>query len=585
MDLAALHPITGRQWKLVDDPSQAIWPDACLVVPFAERVKDDTKKVINKFEKKVVHGGWEVDSRLSVLELTDLVQNLPVSGVTAVWAIGPGGDMPVLHVLGDEPLGWLTPHLDQAAAVSIPEEPLRTQWFGPGPAEQFSTSRRFGEVVITPVNHPARLLTAPLAWLKTRMLQAPGAELSFSYPSGDPIIVDHVRLGVLIPDVEKFDAEWQPSEQETALPGGWYFGVLSIPTGGGTDAVVIPYGGSIVWVQYRHRPLAFVTPERITLQPGHYELFVQGTTTGKAPEDGLQNAGPKDWQATQRFWVAHPPSLRPYVRFSTVGDNRLFGPEVRFNPTLPGVGFPAHRDYVPVVRFCVPYVKGMFPQLRCRVDYADPNVADVVEDVPVAENKAGETTLPESAVKWKLEHGGVVPGDDEIVMTSALAPGPAALQLWHQPPAGAEFVLDNWAVHVSRFATAAEHLAWPATCLTRYYRSDGSHDHPPCATLAPPASPDLVTIQGPPKRSLVDMVIAGAAAGGNPGPGPVAARGVRRPAGRLAPARSAGVTGRSGPRCADSARCRGAVPALPAAQRSTAQGRRPGGSGRRGQPR
>jgi hypothetical protein len=311
MDLGALHPITGRQWKLVDDQSQAIWPDACLIVPFSERVKDDTKKVINPFDEKVVHGGWTVDSRLAVLELTDLVQNATVPGVAGVWAIGPGGDMPVLHVLGDDPFGWLTPHLDVAASVSTPVEPLRAQWFGPGPAEQFSTPRRFGEVVITPTGDPARLLTAPLPWLKTRMLQAPGAELAFSYPSGDPIIVDHLRFGVLVSDIEKFEEAWKPTESSTPLPRGWWYCVLNISTGGGTDAVVIPYAGSIVWVQYRHRPLAVAIPERITLQPGHYELMLKGKTTGAAPA-GFQNTADKEWSATQRFWVPSIVTMRPW---------------------------------------------------------------------------------------------------------------------------------------------------------------------------------------------------------------------------------------------------------------------------------
>ncbi len=484
MELGALHPITGRQWQLSDDQSRSIWPDACLVVPFGAQVKDGTGKVINPVEGWSVQGGWTVTSTLEELELTDLVRNAKVAGVTAVWAAGPGGDTPALHVLGDDPFGWLTPHLDVAASASTTVYPLLDQWFGSGPAQLFDSPRRFGEMVIAPrPGQHGRLLAAPLAWLRMRMLQAPGARLSFSGPSGRPIFVDELWLGVLCRG-EEFRGMMLESKQTTQLGGGWYYAMINVNVGGGADAVDIPYDGSILWVRYRHRPLPVQTPARVTLQPGHYELSLRGQTTGDAPE-GFSDAAPVPWSAKQRFWVEHPPSLRPYVRFSTVGDDRLFGPKPGFDPTLPGVGFPAHRDYLPVVRFCVPYVRGMFPNLRLELDY--PDAADVVEDVPVVPNAAGESTLPEAAIDWKTAHGGSVPPDDEVVMTRAMVPGAASLRLSHVPAAGPEFELDSWGIQVSRFANAASHLAWPGTCLTRSYRHDGPHDHPACETLAEPA--------------------------------------------------------------------------------------------------
>jgi hypothetical protein len=484
VELGGLHPITGRQWQLNDERSNALWPDACLVVPFGMQVADATTKVVNPVPGTTVQGGWTVQGTLETLELTDLVKNVKVAGVTAVWAAGPGGDTPALHVLGDNPFAWLTPHLDAAATATTTTYPLRDQWFGSGPAQLFASPIRFGELVIDPqVGSFGRLLTAPLTWLTTRMVQSPGATLSFSYPSGLPFDVDVLWLGVLTGNREEVHGPGWDVDEVITLPAGWMFALLRIDVGGGIDAVKIPYGGSILWVRYQRSPRKTTTPERITLQPGHYELLLSGKTTGKAPP-GFADAADVPWDSTQRFWVDHPPSLRPYVSASTIGDDRLFGPKPGFDPTLPGVGFPIHRDYLPVVRFCVPYLKAMFPKLRLRIDY--PDSADVVEDVAVVPNTAGTTTLPPAAVDWKTAHGGSIAPDDEVTMGSMLTPGAGALRIAHVPAAGEEFQLDSWSVQVSRFPNAATHLAWAGTCLTRYYRPDGPHNAPPCPTLTEP---------------------------------------------------------------------------------------------------
>jgi hypothetical protein len=484
MELGGLHPITGRQWQLSDERTNAIWPDACLVVPFGAQVKDATGKIVNPASGTSNQGGWTVVSTLEKLQLTDLVQNVTVAGVTAVWAAGPGGDTPALHVLGDNPFAWLTPHLDAAASASTTVYPPRDQWFGPGPAELFSASRRFGEIVIAPAGgQPARMLTAPISWLNMRMLQAPGARLSFSYPSGLPIIIDQLWLGVLLRGREELHATGWQLDQIIVLSDGWTYALLRLDVGADADAIDIPYGGSILFVRYRHRPLSATAPERITLRPGHYELTLSGRTTGNAPP-GFDDAAEVPWSATQRFWVDHPPSLRPYVHSSTIGDDRLFGTRGGFDPTLPGVGFPAHRDYLQVVRFCVPYVSGMFQTLRLRLAY--PDAPGITQDVAVVPNAAGESTLPQAATDWTTAHGGTVQPDDEVVMSAALTPGAGSLHISHLPAAGPEFELDSWGVHVSRFANAASHLAWPGTCLTRYYRGDGPRDQAACRTLAEP---------------------------------------------------------------------------------------------------
>lgn len=484
MDLGATHPITGRQWQLTDDEGNALWPDCTIVVPFAGRVSDTTGKVINSSTYKTVQGGWTVEGKIETLELTDLVKNQPVAGVGAVWVAAPdGSDLSALHVLGDDPFSWLTPHVDAPATVSTTSFPMIDQDFGLGSPSTLAGRRRFGELVVSPPPAGAARLLPPLPWLPGRLLHAPGAELAFSLPAGDPVAVDALELVVLLRSREELHhGKWTISDV-VPLGANWTLVTLNLPVGA-ADRVINPWPGLIAWIRYRHAAQTVKTPERITLVPGHYELKMSGTTTGTAPP-GHQDSAPVPWGFTQRFWVAHPASLRPYLRFTTVGDNRLFGPRPGFDPTLAGVGFPAHRDYLTAVRFCVPYLQTMFPKLRVRIEYT--GGAIVSEDIAIAANAAGESTLPPAAQDWKLAHGGTVAPDDEIEGAAAPVAGPGTLHLQFASPTGEVIELDSWAVHGSVFANAAEQLAWPATCLTRSYDAAGPHDRAPCETLATPS--------------------------------------------------------------------------------------------------
>jgi hypothetical protein len=500
LEVGALHPITGRQWQLEGEQEAVIWPDACLVVPFATQVNDATDTIVNSINGKgeeyasSVQGGWTVTSLLEALELLDLTPTppVPVEGVTAVWAAGPGGDTPVLHVLGNDPFSWLAPHLDAAATAKTTVYPFLDQWFGHGPAEILTKPRRFAELVITPPTGATesslpRLLAAPIPLL-TRVLHAPGAQLSFSYPSGPTIGVEDVSLGVLVRGGELEVADI--AAKTIPLPSpfdqlDWSFALIDLGEAGDAP-LTISYAGSIVFVRYRHRPRTVTTPERITLVPGHYRLTLSGTTTAKPPPD-LAKDGQKDletpWSATRTFFVEHPPSLRPYVCSTTLGDDRLFGPKPGFDPTLPGVGFPAHTAYLPVVRFRVPYVKAMFPKLRLIVDYVEGKRIEQA-NIAVVENSTQETSLPQATIDWKTANGSTkIPYDDEVVMTTALVAGDASISLWHDPPVGNPFELDSWGVRISQFSNAAAHVAWAKTCITRWYRRNGPHDGPGCVPI------------------------------------------------------------------------------------------------------
>lgn len=486
MKLGALHPITGRQWEVTDERDNAIWPDCVIVVPFSARVKDATGKVVNDAAGTADQGGWTVTSELTELELHDLVEDNLVSGVTAVWTNAPdGSDTPALHVLGEDPFAWLSPHLDVPASTSVSTPPWLEQGFGAGPPTTSMVPMRFGELVVEPDPELA-LLQPPIPWIVNRALNAPGARLRFGWASDAPLIVDGVRLGVLSAErmgIEQIGGGWKVVDH-MALPGSYSLTVVEADLGGGTTSEVVnPWPGLVAFVRYRHAATTHHTPERITLKPGHYELRIKGHTNGDAPSgSGMQACEQVDWSLTGRFWVDHPPSLRPYVATSTVGDDRLFGRSAGFDPTLPGVGFPAHRGYRTAVRFRVPYVREMFPSLWVSGDYDDGH--SIGEDTPIGSDPDGKSSLPEASQAYKLAHGGTVAPDDEVSPGATLDQGPAGLHLRHRLPDGARVDLDTWAVIVSRFTGAGDHLAWDGTCVTRCFGPTGPVEQAACPTIA-----------------------------------------------------------------------------------------------------
>lgn len=487
MKLAATHPITGRQWELTDDHANAIWPDCTIVVAFSERVGDATGKVANPVPGVSVQGGYTVTSTLEHLELTDLVQGTTVPGVTAVWGAAPdGGDTPALHVLGHDPFAWLTPHLDVPASTTTTSPPWRDQRFGLGPPALLAQPTRFGELTVTPGAPQARLLPSPVALLPERVLRAPEALLSFAHPSGEPIRIDGLQLAVITAErgmaqLDDLGDPWAPGPITRLGPDLFLVVLAADVEHAPLSEIANPWPGAIAFVRYRQAAMTTTSPERITLQPGHYELELRGTTSAAAPA-GLPGAAPVPWSLRQRFWVDAPPSLRPYVKETTAGDDRAFGRRAGFDPTLAGVGFPAHRGYATVVGFRVPYVQDVFPTLRLAAVRSDG--ATTAQDVAVGANAAGTSTLPAASQAYHAAHGGTVGADDEARADLALTPGPATLHLRHPLPGGGELELDAWAIHVSRFGGAAEQLAWTGTAVTRGYGPSGPVEHEACSPVA-----------------------------------------------------------------------------------------------------
>lgn len=513
MKLGAVHPITGRQWQLdqTGEGSDKLWPDAEIILPFTRRVIDTTGTVVGAGGTAEVQGGYDVTHTMTKVELRDLVTGDLVPGVKGVWAAGPGGDSARMHLLGQDPFAWLSPHTDVAGTATETPPATVDQYFGIGPPETFTEERRFGEVLVDPAGK-AKMVTTFAPPLPKRVLRSAGATLRFADIKGSARPIDQLVLFVIIAHRGKVPSVGGKPVLQTSVgtasvpialvPLGGHLAVAAVivtlpePTSSIEVTPVGPWGEEegegegellLYGVRYRRAPIFIGTPPpKTVLTPSRYRLTIEGDSTATFPDHPdkpkLPAAAPVSWKVDEEFWVGHPESLRPYIAFTTAGDNRLFLSDPSWNPTMFGTGFPAYREYRPVVRFLVPYMLGIFPSVRVRI--AREVGAAVEELVAPTGNTHNESALPEKSKAWLAAHGGGAPPDQELVFPKALPPaGPASLTLSFDIPGGKTAKLDEWGLYVSQFDDFRSHVAWPGHSITVWYNAAGRHTRPPCPAI------------------------------------------------------------------------------------------------------
>lgn len=485
--LGAVHPISGRQFLL---GHTHLWPDTEIVVPFNRRISDATGAVIDPPVSPVLQGGYLIQNTLQKLEIRDLVHDTLVTGVKALWAAGPGGNTAQLHVLGQDPFSWLTSQTQTITTVTETGPWIWEQRFGWGPEEILTGDRRFFETIVTPDADTA-LITTFEPRLPTRVLQSAGFTLHFRLWDGTPLYVDECRLLIVssLRLIYHYGEDFRPSGATVLWPVVGDLELIAVDLGLTSRTETISVSASpeypllVYAVRYREaRTGSSTTSTHTVLQPGRYRLSLTGHTSA-TPPPGLPGSDPVDWSVTQDFEVDYPETLRSYVRHGTLGDNRVFTaePGVAWNPTSHGMGFPAYRDYYPLVRFVVPYMHEIFPKITMRLTAAGGTTDWSVTPQP---NPDGDNALPQISKDWIAAHGGAVPPDEEALIPDALAPlGPVTLSLWFQHPWEGFRKLDEWNGYVSRFNRFAEHVAWAGTCLQTVYDASGRSTLPACGTV------------------------------------------------------------------------------------------------------
>lgn len=503
LKLGAIHPLTGRQWELGKEDT---WPDLEIVLPFNRRVTDNTATIIGPAVSAESVGGYDTLHSLNKVEVYDLIHNRVVPNVKGVWAAGPAGDTSRIHLLGDNPFSWLVPHGDTISTAF--EDPGRVveQSFGQGEAEVFTDERRFGEVLVKPAAS-ADLITLFHPPLPTRVMKSSNFVLRFRTLYGAPIYIDQLALVILGRDVgggqgPSFTIAEGGSVTQTFVGpvlGDVSLIYASVALSSPVDHVGVdsPKGVPLLVYRIRYREArkrVVVWGEKAILVPGRYRITVEGESKGTSSV-GLPPTKTVKWRVIKEFGVKYPETLRPYIIYSTVGDDRIFFTEplppppsiLSWNPTLQGVGFPAYRKYLPVVRFLVPYMSTIFPTIKMKVAYEKGSPPSVLtDDVAPIPNPDGDSSLPQKSKDWVVAAGGSVAPDQEIIFTKALPQeGMAKVVLSFALPTGEEAKLDEWSCYFSKFDSFSQHVAWGGKCLQVYYDSAGRHVVPSCPIISP----------------------------------------------------------------------------------------------------
>ncbi|NOJ79791.1 hypothetical protein [Myxococcus xanthus] len=512
--IIATHVVSDQQWDL--DGAKP-WPDLELVVPFQARVTDATGAIIGPIVSPVNQAGYNVAHTLTKLELRDLTHDTLVPNVKALWADGPGGGTTQLHVLGTDPLTWLTPHTDIATWTSATPPKVVDVFFGYGPAHTFSADRAFGDLHVVPRAGSATLDPSFAPAVPTRVLRGNDIKLRVVDALGNEIPVDEIILFVITAH-EKLDGESLVTSPTASVAGVFPVGQLY-----GSFNLVAQYfafttpvthfafakasGGDLLVYAVRYREARKTVggaTEKTILVPGRYRLSVAGNSSAvheefSAHPDIYPSAPAIAWHAEQEFEVTYPETTRPYVHHSTFGDVRPFARQQHpwttwtasaWNPTLFGIGFPLYRSYHVAVRFLVSYIGAIFSSAPLKLHLIYEAGGEVKEQVaPTAVPDGSSSMLPQSQ-NWIAANGGTVPADAELVM-AALPPqaGMAKLEVLVAHPGQGELKLDEWTGYVSAFADFRSHLAWPQGCVAVRYDAEGRHVAPACTTIAPKKLP------------------------------------------------------------------------------------------------
>ena len=194
-------------------------------------------------------------------------------------------------------------------------------------------------------------------------------------------------------------------------------------------------------------------PDTQVLAPGHYRLRTVGETSAsfrgnRAPATGT-------WNVAQEFEVV-PPPLRPYLRYATLGDERIFGLNTGgWNPNPAGQGFGHYPNHLGLIRAAVGYLDKIYPSLFVRTDDASAETSVAVKDC-----HQGTLAGPKASQQWRAETGQPPAIEDELSFDVPETAGLHRLTVKRLAADGVSpgEVVDEWTYRVSTYKSAAAHL-------------------------------------------------------------------------------------------------------------------------------
>ncbi|TCL89557.1 hypothetical protein C8J38_11248 [Rhizobium sp. PP-WC-2G-219] len=481
--LPYIHGPSGTLGQLVDADTK-VWPDVAFDLAF-QRSAGGPRMIVNPPSLGGVHqeGGVSVAHRIGRLEIAKLDPSgneTVVPGVSASWLLSKsaGGTAATsrLAIPCNDPLGWLN-RFDYAQPDTVqPLEPFVLQTFGGGAAETFAVDSASGlarvhvERLIVDCGRPLNLSPTPWASAYGRLLtngQRYTIQIAGPEPGGSmPLAVQEYEVRVI-----------QASEHEPFLnvSGGTVTGASIVQrfANGTTEWVVaisrqraeyrdpLRVGNgdnfvSLAAVGYRLDGMADVDGGTLTVfEPGRYRLHLEGVSDARRSNSAKQTG----WTPIVRDFEVIRPPLRPYLKFATFGDERIFGVAVPgWNPNPYASSFGHYQDHLGLIRSRVSYLSKIYDRL-----WISPRDDMAPTAIQVQAARDGTLAGARGTQDWEIATGQAPSREEEVVLPLPPDPGQARARIYFSVSGdGADIdlstPLDEWTYRVSRYANPTAHL-------------------------------------------------------------------------------------------------------------------------------
>ncbi|RMC64872.1 hypothetical protein [Sinorhizobium meliloti] len=489
------QPLSFFHWSsgttgVVDDTNSKVLPDVSFDIPF-QRIARVGRMVVNAqaSDGSYNEGGIEVlhtVSRLALVkidEATGTAEDVP--DLNAAWLTTASSGAPIrtarLAFPSNNPFAWLQSFEYAAPDALLPAEHLVFQTFGEGPAEQFlpvGGMPAMFELETIRITSPTTIDLRSYGWLGSYPRAIAGKQsLEIGVYVG--------RLALTTPvEVVRFDlrvigAKSPPSvsiENGMATPVRvraltedfveWSIVVvvtrrdMPIEVNFGDEGTIMLLAVGYV----AHSTNLYQGQPQAVLRPGKYRLEIDGeTSTLYKGRPGPPTAWPPFRKTLD---VIPPENLRPYLRYSTCGDERIFGIAAGgWNPNPAGLGFGHYSQHLGVARARVGYLSKIYSSLRVTIENPADGVAREIS-CPVIPNSEGTTAGNKLSQDWENEFGGANLQEEEFSFEMPTSEGEYQLHVYRED-GGRE--IDTWSCRVSKFKLPSEHLTLADPTLQAVY--------------------------------------------------------------------------------------------------------------------
>lgn len=500
--LSWYHGPSGNTGALTANDTK-LWPDVAISIDF-QRQAGQSKIVVNPSNGAHDEANVKVTHDFTTLKIEKLDSAgtyVPLNDVRAGWLVSANGKVGEvtnrLAIPCIDPLGWLN-KFDYAQPTTIEQTNRpRFQTFGAGPAQLFDVAAGGGNAKASfeevDISSPRPFWLIPLPWSGSydRALMAQRLAISFSTKllgGNIPLATNACELRLLgttgsAPQVQIVNGT-ASAPRLVRLIGlhlaEWSISIVRTEAESGNDLVLNSERTfQFVAIGYSVRQeITSPVPDVTVLRPGFYLLTIHGVS--QASYRGNAAAKAPTWDVVQEFEVVPPPT-RPYIRYSTLGDERIFDVEYGgWNPNPRGSGFGHYQDHVGLIRARVAYLSKIYPHLWMAPREKDGPVK--VDIRPATEGTAAGTPASQ---EWRAAVGLPVAIEEELIFDIPKDVGKHRLLVFRSlldDGTDAE-VTDEWDYRVSKYANPVVHLTPHLNGFSRVYGPFGSR---PVPFVAPP---------------------------------------------------------------------------------------------------